>query len=243
MQMLQQGDISQTQQYRALSILLVFLFFTCLLGLFALGPIQQLYKDGAATGLSCTVFGIVCFLAVFTAKRMGLPMKCYGFVKPSLTFIAESIVYSLLFCLIVFIIKVLIIQYVTKFQGTPYIAILAPSANVNTLLIYILLYTLFAPVQAMIFHSFIEGPLVDLLDIRFRAFICIGLATLFFASAHLAVGFYFTVMVFLPILFWCVLYYKHRCVWTIMISHILIGNILLLIIGMNVFLSIISSVV
>lgn len=241
MQKLTKNDLTEAQKYRALSIFCVYLFFSALFELFMLLPIHALYQEGMATGLSATCFGLFFIFAFLTAKRIGLPWRCYGFIKPSLKSVFETIVSSLVFCAFVIFVKVLVIKYDPQFAGGNVIVFLSPKVSQTMLLEVCLLYSLFCPIQALIFHGFTEGPLIDLLDIRARAFVTIGLSTMFFTSIHLFISVYLMVLVFPVILFWCILYYRHRCVWTIAISHILIGGILLTIVGMDPFYTIIQQ--
>ena len=175
MQILKPNDMTIQQKYRALSILLTWLFFALLLFIFLLGPVHTLYKNGGSTYLSSFCFFGFFLGYSFTAYRIGLPLRCYGLIKPTAHSIFKIIIISFLFCIVAFVIKAVIIQTISDDHQYPLIMILAPNADVKTLLLYVVFYTLACPFQAMIFHSFTQGPLTDLLDIRWRAFITITL--------------------------------------------------------------------
>ncbi len=241
MQILKSKDMTIQKKYRALSLLLIWIFLICMLEFSVLVPVHRLYLDGASTYLSLGCFIVLFTGSAFTAYRMDMPLKCYGFIKPTARSIYESITISLLFCVVVFAIKAWLITHVSTFYQYPLFEIFSAKAKTSTLILCILAYWLACPFQALIFHGFTEGPLIDLLDTRMRALTCIGLTVFFFTIAHLFISISLTILVILPILLWCILYYRHRCVWTIMISHILIGSILMQIIGLDPFTKIINT--
>ena len=82
--------------------------------------------------------------------------------------------------------------------------------------------------------------MIDLTNIKYKGLFCIFTTVLFFECAHDLHGMAYAILVFLPAIIWSILYYKNRCIWSIIISHVVIGGVILCLVGVGPFLSLIT---
>jgi membrane protease YdiL (CAAX protease family) len=244
MEILKENDLTAEGKQHSLSILLFFMLILSLLLVYTGHLWQYAYNHGADTALSCIGIGIVCAMSITAMVLMKMPYRCFGFYRCSTKSLIETIIISLLFCVLALAAKYYLITHIPSLEKYPLLIIQhgTAAATPKTLWLYFILYSLFAPVQSYIYHGVIEGPMIDLTNTRYKAFLVICLSTLFFTAVHFAFfGLEFAAVVLLPGLVWCMLYYRYRSLLTISVSHIIIGGILLLLVGAKPFLLLLTS--
>ena len=176
---------------------------------------------------------IIIFLAILFSivRKSGYPFSFYGLNTNNLfKNCTEGILFSIPLMALVVLIKWSFIHFIPSLN---HLALFDPAAatnhsaefNLKIYLIAMLIYALFCPAQEFIGRGCIQTSLQNLMDgkpiqVKWQAII---ISNLIFASAHshLSVGFALTV--FIPGIFWGWLFYRHKSLVGVSISHVLIG--------------------
>ncbi|MEL7005129.1 MAG: CPBP family intramembrane glutamic endopeptidase [Bacteroidota bacterium] len=166
-------------------------------------------------------YGILSALFVF---RSGIPSHAFGLRLTGSGPIVKSLKWSLLFILALTIIKWVLTIAPTKWMGRPVIELtfFEQFGGLKTLS-FIVLYLLFVPVQEFIVRSalmgsilyYLKGPIVPVLSVLVSAIL--------YSLAHLYMGWFVSLAVLLPGLFWAILFYKTKSLAAVSISHAIIG--------------------
>ena len=229
-----ESGLKPKQHIRMLTSLLFCLFSAALL----LSLIKPFINTAYNTLTNSTVLSICCFslgliyLLVWMTV-ISIPNNGLAFLKPKFTYLKSCIIASLLLCLGVTVLKWYLLSS-TSAQGNDglfYIAnMTTPYWEFGLLL---LAYIIFAVVQTFIFQGLIEGMMIRLTAGTAKGFFVVTLSTLFFCMIHDTISHALALLVFLPGLLWCWLYYLHRNFWPIVISHMIIGAYCFFVLGIT----------
>jgi hypothetical protein len=93
-------------------------------------------------------------------------------------------------------------------------------------------YACFCFIQEVIFRGAIQNSLIHFVTGRFLKTRVVSTTTLIVFAAHLHLkSLILPLLVILPNIFWCLLYYKHRSLLGVTVSHIIIGVWVLFVLG------------
>ncbi|HEY5811596.1 MAG TPA: CPBP family glutamic-type intramembrane protease, partial [Terrimicrobiaceae bacterium] len=93
-------------------------------------------------------------------------------------------------------------------------------------------YSIFSVLQEIVLRSALQHSLMHFLTGRYAKIRIIATTTLIAAATHLHLkSIWFPLIIIMPNIFWCMLYYKHRSLIGVSVSHILIGVWALFILG------------
>ncbi len=131
---------------------------------------------------------------------------------------------ALFICLGLLLVKILAVE--SFFKGSPIFesSHLLNEGNTNFSVYSILLYLMFCPVQVFIVNVATQNMLLYLFAnnkyIHIISTIC---ATILFAAFHLVINWLLALSMLFFGLYWSILFYRHRSVLTISVSHMIVG--------------------
>ena len=201
---------------------------------FVIGRLAFRYIQEAGTTTFLTsglliVYGIFVF---FLMKRMHYSWAEYGFTlanwRPCL---ADALVQSAIFVVLVTLLKWGLLEF--RIFDEPLFEL--PFFHRYALPFAILIvatYTFFCFVQEVILRGAIQNSLIHFLTGPFTKTRVVLTTTLIAFAAHLDLkSLILPLLVILPNIFWCLLYYKYRSLLGVTVSHIIIGVWVLFILG------------
>ncbi len=186
-------------------------------------------------------FGIFLTMMVLKTKQ---PLTLFGFNLNRWKYNTfESIIYSILFCVLITLIKWILTITITPLEKIPlfdYGALahlgMNQKANLTLLLIYAAIYTLFVPLQTFIAHGAVQSSVLNFSFLKHAKWWSILVATVFFAAIHASIDFVYALFMLIPGFFWAILYTRQRSLLGVMISHCIVGIWGLFILGYGQFL-------
>lgn len=227
-----QKELALTKSHIAMGNLLIHTITMMTIYVLSVNLLGEFASNSAATTiLTAPLILIYALISLLIIKRSGYPFSFFGFNlynwrKQTI----EALFWTLLFCLGLTLLKLSLIIFVPTLQHLPLIdfkAILNPgqvtSTSFELMVGLVILYTLTAPLQEMIFRGTIQSLLQDFLMGKYSVFWAIILSSAFFSIAHLHVSIWFSLLVLIPGFFWGALYAKQKSLLGVSISHILIG--------------------
>lgn len=209
-------------------------------------PLFQSAYQGTENSTYVSIIGFTgLFLSCLLYSYFIKPTKEFlGLIPIQKSKIFESIILSFLFCLLAIFLKYLLLTYVSNMSSYPLFVILNPPTGLSTesILLVLILYLFYKPIQTFIFHSIIQSSFINFLDIKkYKNIVAILLPSFLFFSIHFVFSLAFVLIVSIPGLVWFYLFNKHRCFTTLMISHMIIGGILLFLVGVIPIFNFINS--
>lgn len=208
-------------------VLITLALYTLSLSLLSL--MKNYFSNTTLISLGLIIIFALVLLSIIL--QSGYSLKQYGFsLKKPFHIISESIILSFPIMAVIVLIKWLAINYFPHLHNFP---LFDPTAiftngtmfNLNTYLLALLGYSIFCPVQEFIVRGCIQTSFQQLMtgtktSIKWKAII---VSNLLFASTHSHTSLGFSLIVFLPGLFWGWLFYRQKSLVGVSISHILIG--------------------
>lgn len=186
----------------------------------------------SSTTLISLVLIVIFALVLFSIIRQsGYRLGAYGLNSHNaFRQIIEAVVFSLPVIGIILFVKWLVITQVPGLQHFPLFDNTATFKDLQlfswkTYFLSLLGYAVFCPVQEFIVRGCVQSSLQNLLDgtatmVKWRAII---ISNVLFASTHAHTSLGFSLMAFIPGVFWGWLYHRHRSLIGVSLSHILIG--------------------
>lgn len=235
------SDINQ--RYYSLCIYALLVFAILLFLSYGIPITQLIYAQNTSDWLtlaSCAIILFVFIVCSFGIYQSKIPKKELGFTKPTAKAISETAFFSIIFCIAGFLVKLLLVTYVTAVEKYPLFLVEEPHILKEAILMLIM-YCLFVPFQVFIFHCSVQSPFIYLVHTKHKAILNIVYSLLIFCAAHCLISYSYAILVFLPGLIWMILYYHHRNFYTIVLSHIIVGGFLLCIMGVTPFLVLIQN--
>jgi CRP-like cAMP-binding protein/membrane protease YdiL (CAAX protease family) len=199
------------------------------IGRLALQYIQEIGTTTFLTAGLLVGYGIFVF---FLMKRMHYSWAEYGFTlanwRPCL---ADALVQSAIFVALVTLLKWALLE--TQVFHEPLFEL--PFFHRYTLplaLLIVATYACFCFIQEMIFRGAIQNSLIHFLTGPFARTRVVLTTTLIVVAAHLHLkSLVLPLLVIVPNIFWCLLYYKYRSLLGVTVSHMIIGVWVLFIMG------------
>jgi CRP/FNR family transcriptional regulator, cyclic AMP receptor protein len=214
-------------KFFAALMLMITLHFV--IGRLALEYIEELGTTTFLTAGLLVGYGIFVF---FLMRRMHYSWAEYGFTlanwRPCL---ADALVHSAIFIALVTLLKWGLLE--TKVFQEPLFAFPFFHRYKLTLAILIIVtYACFCFIQEMIFRGAIQNSLIHFLTGPFARTRVVLTTTLIVFAAHLHLkSLVLPLLVIVPNIFWCLLYYKYRSLLGVTVSHMIIGVWVLFILG------------
>ncbi|MEZ4885428.1 MAG: cyclic nucleotide-binding domain-containing protein [Chitinophagales bacterium] len=204
-----------------LTILISYMF---LLGVFLEWKehIHTQFYLSCAVPLIIATLGIACYRYV---KNSGYPLSFFGVSTENWkAHLKESLIWTILFLLLLTIVKWLQIQYMNGYQDKAIIDIdRIFRFELHWVLLFYGLYIIFSPIQEFITRGVYQTGLQKLFSGKYATFNAIVLSNLLFSSFHLVFNLYFAIVTFIPGIFWGYMYDRQKTLVGVGFSHILIG--------------------
>jgi CRP-like cAMP-binding protein len=201
---------------------------------FVIGRLALQYIEEARTTTFLTsglliVYGIFVF---FLMKRMHYSWTEYGFNlanwRPCLR---DALILSATFIALVTLLKWSLLE-LNIFQEPLFELPFFHRYSLPLAILIVVIYTCFCFIQEMIFRGAIQNSLIHFLTGPFVKTRVVLTTTLIVFAAHLHLkSMILPLLVILPNIFWCLLYYKYRTLLGTTVSHMIIGVWVLFIIG------------
>ena len=173
------------------------------------------------------IFGLGAF---FKAFRSDFTFSFYGVnLHNWQQNLREALLFSGVFLVFLVAFKWLLTLYVPGFIGDPVIDWSPMKDYSTTSLIFLYIgYIILVPVQEFIARGVIQSSLAHLLPLKNRISIAIIVANLFFCVSHIHASVSFAIMLFIPGVFWGLMYQRQKSILGVSVSHIIIGVFTLL---------------
>lgn len=226
---------SQVEEYKLRVIMGLFIIYVisglCLFT-FSLAGLEYLKQHISNTSFITLPLSLVFFsLFCIVIKATRLPLSMFGFnLKDARKAIIESIFYTLLFCVLILLLKWLEILLLPSFADRkliePFAQIHGTSGMspglvwVASLLVYCFFIT---PMQEIVARGGLQSSLDMFLVGPNKLLISIFVSNLIFSMAHLFLSFKAAILVFFPGLFLGWLYSRHKTLIGVLISHMMLG--------------------
>jgi CRP-like cAMP-binding protein len=208
-------------------VLMITLHFV--IGRLALQYIEEIGTTTFLTAGLLVGYGIFVF---FLMKRMHYSWTEYGFTlanwRPCL---ADALVQSAIFVALVTLLKWCLLETRT-FRGPLFELPFFHRYTLPLALLIVAIYACFCFIQEMIFRGAIQNSLIHFLTGPFARTRVVLTTTLIVFAAHLHLkSLVLPLLVIVPNIFWCLLFYKYRSLLGVTISHVIIGVWVLFIMG------------
>lgn len=206
---------------------------TCLY-MFALGLTSILARTlPDTTWISAPIllgFAIGLFL---TIKTSVYPLSAYGLTTENWRWaVKESLIYTVLLLVAIVAVKAAVVSMVPSLQGTPVFDLYrSRHTTVGMALLAAFVYSLFVPLQEGVARCGLQSSFQMFLTGRFRILWSICLSNMLFSATHIHVSVLLALAVFPVGLLWGWLYYRHKTIIGILVSHIIVGLFTLFIVG------------
>ncbi|CAM4392376.1 MAG: hypothetical protein LEGION0398_MBIBDBAK_01159 [Legionellaceae bacterium] len=177
----------------------------------------------------------------FLIKNNSYNADFYGITLKNLGIsIKESVIFSIPWLLALILVKWTIINFLLSTKNISLFDIGANLNNVSLIskseiysLLVIGLYFLIIPLQEFITRGVLQGILQDFFLDKYANFKAIFLSNLLFSAVHTHISLLFSILVFVPGLFWGWLYCRHKNLIGVTISHLVIGSFSFFILGFD----------
>lgn len=219
----------ESQRYHALGVFCIYtLFALCIFDYIIL--ITHTLKSYEA--MRITIFFVILLFGFFffrMVRKTGFPLKMFGITlinaKRS---VIESIIFSILVCLLLLFLKWALIRYDDFFSHVKlFTGVQNPKdphhLTMGVIFLLSFLYILFVPLQSFILHSAWQSSLMIFLPERQNVIIPILLTSFAFGSVHTDFNLIFALLVMLITLFWATMYARHRTLIGVTLSHMIVG--------------------
>ena len=208
-------------------VLLITVHFV--IGRLALQYIEEVRTTTFLTSGLLIVYGVFVF---FLMKRMHYSWAEYGFTlarwRPCLR---DALIQSAVFIALVTLLKWGLLE-LKIFQEPLFELPFFHRYSLPFAILIVAIYACFCFIQEMIFRGAIQNSLIHFLTGPFVKTRVVLTTTLIVFAAHLHLkSLILPLLVILPNIFWCLLYYKYRSLLGVTVSHMIIGVWVLFIIG------------
>ncbi len=209
----------------ALSIFVIYSFVLLSTYNLVIEIVTTFYKKNEAPTTFITVIILIIFASClfFMIRHMKYPLSFFGFnLNHWKKYLIESLLFTMLFCLLLVGLKWILITYFSDFQHAT--LFFHNKKFSNTAWIFAaFLYGLFAFVQAFIIQGAIQSSLMELIKLRYASLSSIIVSALVFSSVHVDLNLVYALSVFIPGLFWATMYARQRSLLGVSVSHAIIG--------------------
>ncbi|MCB9298332.1 MAG: cyclic nucleotide-binding domain-containing protein [Lewinellaceae bacterium] len=195
---------------------------------------SMLHQDNFINIFTPVAMVIMGFAAFWFIKKSGWPYSDFGLTtKNWRKDLGPTLLLSGLFLAAAAALQWLLFTYVPAFQGRPFLKVNEFFVNNLPLgITLIIFYIILAPVQELIIRGVLQSVLQRLFEGRYAGIKAILLTNLLFSGFHLHFNPLFAVVTFIPGLLWGYLFYKQGSLVGVSVSHIIIGLLGILFLGL-----------
>lgn len=189
------------------------------------------------TLLSSPLIAVFSILILIAIKKSRYPWSFFGITLNNWRRSAiEGIVFTIPFLLLITLYKWVLIYHSVEFAGHSVFefnpgALRFPHPYL-VMLVMLIGYMLFVPLQEMMVRGALQGPLQEFLVSPHRVFWAILVSNLIFATTHFHISMVVGIAVYIPGLFWGWLYARHKTLVGVVLSHQLVGVWALFFVGL-----------
>jgi CRP-like cAMP-binding protein len=235
-----QSDLKRARMQINMGNLMVTTLVILTLFIFSLNLIQYFSTHMTDTTVITLPVLIVVLIALSVNMRIsGYPLSFYGITfENSRTAVTEAVLYTLPLLGLMTFIKWIAIQIIPSLSGEPLFqmaAIFTKTRTELTMLDFVpLAYVLLSsPIQELIFRGTLQASLKEFLIGKHHVGLSIFVSNLLFALIHIAVSMVLSAFAFVIGLFWGWLYNKHKTLFGVVISHMIIGGWAFFVLGIQ----------
>ncbi|MCF6765497.1 hypothetical protein L3V82_06900 [Thiotrichales bacterium 19S3-7] len=194
-----------------------------------------------------TIIGLIILAIIYLImiKQMKIPLYNCGFnLKNWKSYTVYSIIVSIIFCLFMTLIKYL---FILNYQLPDHPSVFEFGVLVKEgldyhkdpyiILLYILGYSVFVPIQSFIANGALQSVMIDFIKSKYASIISIFSSAIFFAAIHTQLDIIYAIAMFLPGFLWAYIYAKQRSLLGVSISHIIVGNYAFFVLGFDHFIA------
>ena len=161
--------------------------------------------------------GLMVYLSGQKLSAFGLTTHRWRWV------LADSLGWSLGFCGLMTLGKLLLISAVPRLAATHLFGIWTVPAGLGATLLAYGLYVLLAPLQEFLTRGILQSSLQRMLTGSGATWKAILVTNAVFSISHQHLGLGYSLMVFAPGLFWGWMFHRHQSMLGVAVSHVLIG--------------------
>jgi CRP-like cAMP-binding protein len=200
-------------------ILMLFLYTS------ALGVLREFSAAASSSTLtSSTLLVLTAVGAAWMMKASGFPPQTFGFTLARWRqVLAESLVGSLVFCVVLTLCKAALLHWNPDHAGLPLFQPWVSGAGWQATVLAYGLYVLLSPVQEFVARGLMQGALTRMLTGPWVPLKAIVVSNAMFSISHQHLGLGYALAVFLPGLFWGWMYHRHGSLLGVSVSHVVIG--------------------
>lgn len=201
------------------AMLLVFVYTS------ALGVLREFSASGASSTLTTSaLLALTALGAAWIMKASGFPATTFGLTLARWQHVlAQSIVWSLVFCAAMTLGKALLLQWSPAHASLALFQPWVSPAGLSATLLAYGLYTLLSPLQEFVARGLLQGALTHMLTGRLVPLKAVLVANAVFSISHQHLGLGYALAVFVPGLFWGWLYHRQGSLLGVSVSHVIIG--------------------
>lgn len=193
--------------------------------IFLLGFLTEMTHEVESTFISFGLLLAYSIWAFIFIRYSDFDLKIFGLTignfKPAMKLVMK---FTLPFILMLFLLKWILITLWPQDYGDQIIDFYLIQENgLGFGLLIMTIYSMHAVLQEFIARSCIQGGLMEFVMGSWKEWKSIILASLMFSSFHIMIDVKYGFMTLIPGLMWGYLFYKHRNLLAVSISHILIG--------------------
>jgi membrane protease YdiL (CAAX protease family) len=177
-------------------------------------------------------FAVGLFL---TIKGSVYPFKAYGLTTENWRYaVKDSLLWTVPLLVLIVAFKALLVYTAEPFEGLPILDFYrSRNTTLEMTLLAAFLYAAFVPIQEGVARCGLQSSLQMFLTGRYRVLEAILLSNMLFSATHLHVSVKLALLVFPVGVFWGWLYYRHKTVIGVIVSHIIVGLFGLFVVGFS----------
>ncbi len=232
-------NLKESRSREQLSRFVTIVLITTCVYIFSLGVLDSAKQYmGDTRFLSIGVMlGFAIGLFIFI-KKSQLPLSAFGITTRNWKrSVWESLIFSVAIIPVIILAKYILLQLIPGFEDKP---VLEFSHDLPysgfTLFLGLLVYSILVPPQELAVRGGLQSSLQMFLTGKYRIFFAILISNLLFSAGHVYINVSFALSVFPIGLLWGWLYHRHGTLIGVCISHILVGNFFLMVVGISAFL-------
>lgn len=228
-----QAQLSEEKARFAMGTIVCWLISGIAVYVFALQVVSSISKLAPTTTMvSVPILIFFAVLTFFSIKRSGYPFHMFGITTENWKkSVFESIIFSIPVMCLVVLGKWLFMEFGTGTDNVPLFYMGYTTQSTFSLIFTVVAYSTFSPIQEFIARGGIQSAFQELLISKHKNLIAVLIANLMFSMTHIHISTVIALAVFVPGLFWGWLFYRHKTLIGVCVSHIIIGLFAVFIVG------------
>jgi len=224
-----------------MSRFIIFVLLLVFLYVFAIQSVTILKLTLISSSIISVPILLICGIVMFgMMKRSHYPLKTYGFTlenwKKS---IVESIVWTIPVLFAFVICKWILIHTIATFSSLPLFDISpdlnkgAPHVGPAAVALLVISYTLFVPVQEIIYRGAMQSSLQQFLTGKNKTTLAILVSNIPFSMIHFHLSVILVITTYILGVFWGYMYARQKNLIGVSVSHFLVGLFAFFILGLQ----------